>query len=42
MGNEINEMVHFEIPARDPKMPMKFYTGVFGWKFKMSESQDMR
>lgn len=26
-------IVHFELPADDPKRCMAFYTGVFGWTF---------
>lgn len=42
MKNEINEIVHFEIPARDPDKLRKFYADVFGWKFKNSAAQDMQ
>jgi predicted enzyme related to lactoylglutathione lyase len=42
MKDEINEMVHFEIPARDPKKLRKFYADVFGWKFKNSAPQNMQ
>jgi len=42
MKNEINEISHFEIPARDPERLRKFYTDVFGWKFKNSAAQDMQ
>ncbi|MGD0728759.1 MAG: VOC family protein [Candidatus Micrarchaeaceae archaeon] len=42
MKNEINEISHFEIPARDPEKLRKFYTDVFGWKFKNSAEQNMQ
>jgi uncharacterized protein len=42
MENEINELVHFEIPARDPNKLRQFYTDVFGWKFKNSASKDLQ
>ncbi|MHB1830008.1 MAG: VOC family protein [Candidatus Micrarchaeaceae archaeon] len=42
MKDEISEVVHFEIPARDPEKLRKFYTGVFGWKFKNSAAQNMQ
>jgi len=42
MKNEISEVVHFEIPAKDPKRLRKFYTNVFGWKFKNSAAQNMQ
>jgi uncharacterized protein len=42
MKNEINEIVHFEIPAKDPSRLRKFYTDVFGWKFKNSAAQNMQ
>lgn len=42
MKNEINEIVHFEIPAKDPERLRKFYTNVFGWKFKNSAAQNMQ
>jgi predicted enzyme related to lactoylglutathione lyase len=28
------EIIHFEIPAQDPKTIQKFYGAVFGWKFE--------
>jgi hypothetical protein len=40
--NEISEVVHFEIPAKDPERLRKFYTDVFGWKFKNSAAQNMQ
>ncbi len=42
MKNEINEIAHFEIPARDPERLRKFYTEVFGWKFKNSAAKNMQ
>ncbi|HVC58684.1 MAG TPA: VOC family protein [Candidatus Acidoferrales bacterium] len=39
MGNDI---VHFEIPARNPAKLSKFYTGVFQWKFSDSGMHDMK
>ncbi len=40
--NEIYEISHFEIPARDPDRLRKFYADVFGWKFKNSAAQNMQ
>jgi hypothetical protein len=42
MKNEINEITHFEIPARDPARLRKFYATVFGWRFKNSAAQNMQ
>jgi predicted enzyme related to lactoylglutathione lyase len=42
MKNEINEIVHFEIPARDPDRLRQFYSDVFGWKFKNSAAKNMQ
>jgi len=42
MENEINEISHFEIPAKDPDRLRKFYTNVFGWKFKNSAAQNLQ
>ncbi len=42
MKNEISEVVHFEIPAKDPERLRTFYTNVFGWKFKNSAAQNMQ
>ncbi len=42
MKNEINEISHFEIPAKDPERLRKFYTDVFGWKFKNSAALNMQ
>jgi predicted enzyme related to lactoylglutathione lyase len=42
MKNEISEIVHFEIPAKDPKRLRKFYSDVFGWKFKNAAAQNMQ
>lgn len=42
MKNEINEVVHFEIPARDPDKLRQFYSGVFGWKFKNSAAKNLQ
>jgi predicted enzyme related to lactoylglutathione lyase len=42
MKNEINEISHFEIPAKDPDKLRKFYTDVFGWKFKNSAALNMQ
>jgi predicted enzyme related to lactoylglutathione lyase len=30
----INRVVHFEIPANEPEALVRFYTGLFGWKFE--------
>ncbi|MBI3510859.1 MAG: VOC family protein [Bacteroidetes bacterium] len=29
-----NRVVHFEIPCTDPEKNMKFFSKVFGWKFR--------
>ena len=29
---KMNPVVHFELPARDRKRMVDFYSGVFGWK----------
>ncbi len=42
MKNEVNELIHFEIPAKDPEKLRKFYTDVFGWKFKNSAELNMQ
>ncbi len=42
MKHEINEIVHFEIPAKDPARLRKFYSDVFGWKFKNSAAKNMQ
>ncbi len=42
MKNQINEISHFEIPAKDPEKLRKFYTDVFGWKFKNSAALNMQ
>lgn len=42
MRKEIHEIVNFEIPAKDPERLRKFYTDVFGWKFKNSAAQNMQ
>ena len=42
MRNETYEIVHFEIPAKDPEKLRNFYAEVFGWKFKNSAAQDMQ
>jgi uncharacterized protein len=33
-------VVHFEIPAEDPKRATAFYESVFGWKFSAFGGQD--
>ena len=30
----MSRVVHFEIPANDPKRASTFYTAAFGWKFQ--------
>jgi predicted enzyme related to lactoylglutathione lyase len=30
-----NRVVHFEIPANEPKALTKFYRDLFGWKFQL-------
>jgi hypothetical protein len=42
MKHEINEIVHFEIPAKNPERLRKFYTDVFGWKFKNSAARNLQ
>jgi len=42
MKNEISEISHFEIPAKNPEKLRKFYSNVFGWKFKNSAAQNMQ
>jgi hypothetical protein len=42
MKHEIYEITHFEIPARDPEKLRKFYSGVFGWKFKNAAAMNMQ
>lgn len=32
---KMNPVVHFELPARDSKRMVKFYSGVFGWQAQM-------
>ncbi len=40
--NEVSEVAQFEIPARNPQRLRKFYTDVFGWKFKNAAAQNMQ
>jgi predicted enzyme related to lactoylglutathione lyase len=42
MKNEINEISHFEIPARDPNKLRQFYSDVFGWKFRNSALRNLQ
>ena len=35
-----NPIVHFEIPADDPKRAQKFYEKMFGWKFEFYKDMD--
>lgn len=42
MKNEINEISHFEIPAKDPNRLRQFYSEVFGWKFKNSALKNLQ
>ncbi len=42
MKSEINEISHFEIPAKNPDRLRKFYSDVFGWKFKNSAAKNMQ
>ncbi len=37
----IKTIVHFEIPANDLGKLSKFYSDVFGWKFKKTQISDM-
>jgi uncharacterized protein len=32
-----NRVVHFEIPANEPKALVKFYSDLFGWKFQRAD-----
>ncbi|MDA4115983.1 MAG: VOC family protein [Thaumarchaeota archaeon] len=34
-------IVHFEIPANDPGSLSKFYSDIFGWKFKKEQMSDI-
>jgi uncharacterized protein len=34
----MDSIVHFEIPADDPKRASKFYSDVFGWRIQQWES----
>ncbi len=34
------KVIHFEIPAEDPKRAVAFYKGVFGWKFSGYEGMN--
>jgi predicted enzyme related to lactoylglutathione lyase len=38
----VNEIVHFEIPAKDPEKLSKFYKECFGWEFEDSGMTDMQ
>jgi predicted enzyme related to lactoylglutathione lyase len=42
MKNEVNEISHFEIPAKDPNKLRQFYSDVFGWKFKNSAAENLQ
>ena len=42
MKNEINEITHFEIPAKNPNKLRQFYSEVFGWKFKNSALKNLQ
>lgn len=35
MNNQMNPVVHFEMPATDRNRMAAFYTHAFGWKFEM-------
>jgi len=37
-----SEIVHFEIPAKDPKKLSAFYSKCFGWKFEDAGMQGMK
>ena len=37
-----NEIVHYEIPAKNAQKLSKFYSSVFGWKFKDSGMKGMK
>src|SRR4051812_43839603 len=37
MEPKVGDIVHFEINTRDAPRAKKFYSGVFGWKYKDSE-----
>lgn len=37
MEPKVGDIVHFELNAKDPQRAKKFYTTVFGWKYKDSE-----
>ncbi len=36
----MNRPVHFEFHSADPDRDMKFFAGVFGWKFEKSENDE--
>ncbi len=42
MKNEVNEISHFEIPAKNPDKLRQFYSDVFGWKFKNSAAKNLQ
>jgi len=33
-----HKIIHFEIPAKDPKKAMEFYSDAFGWSFSKWEN----
>ncbi len=35
-----HQIVHIEIPAKDPKAAGKFYADLFGWKLQTSDEHD--
>jgi predicted enzyme related to lactoylglutathione lyase len=35
------KVVHFEVHTSDPQRAMKFYAGLFGWKFEKYEGSPM-
>ena len=35
----MNIVIHFEIPAENPEVSMKFYKEIFGWKFNQFTDQ---
>ena len=38
--NNMSKVIHFEIPADDPKRAIKFYEDVFGWEIEKWEQGD--
>ncbi len=39
-GERLGKVIHFEIPAENPKRAVDFYKKVFGWKFNKYPGMD--